>query len=161
MAQNFAQLAQFVRNTQEALRYNKVYDKIFGFDLIPSIVTGGEKSRKVEENPFHFYYNEFQRQLINENNCCEELYVIGYSFRDNHINKAVKKRMSFERKRKNAIYLQKLIIVDFKPDQKSRDEFVDHINEALELGPNMSNRFKYDDPRIIFTGVDSIEYKED
>lgn len=142
--------------TTEALRYHQVYDDILQLNIVPSIVTGGGKSIKVQENPFQFYYNEFKKKLVNEENPCEELYIIGYSFRDDHINKAIQTRLSYERKKKNPQYLNKLIIVDFKTTDNDKKKFVDDLNTALNLGPKMVNRFKYDDDRIIFSGADSL-----
>lgn len=142
--------------TTEALRYHQVYDDILQLNIVPSIVTGGGKSIKVQENPFQFYYNEFKKKLVNEENPCEELYIIGYSFRDDHINKAIQTRLAYERKKKNPHYLNKLIIVDFKTSDNDKKKFVDDLNTALNLGPKMVNRFKYDDDRIIFSGADSL-----
>lgn len=142
--------------TTEALRLNEVYDHIFNYDIIPSIVTGGGKSVKVQNNPFNFYYNELKRKLVNEAQCCSELYIIGYSFRDDHINKAISTRLKYERKRKDAIPLNQFVIVDFKSGQEEKREFIDHINKVLEFGPRMKNKFVYDDPRIVFEGADNI-----
>lgn len=142
--------------TTESLRQNKIYEKIFDHDITPSIVTGGGKSVKVQENPFNFYYNEFKRKLGDENNCCENLYIIGYSFRDDHINKALKRRLSFERKKENTKLLNEIKIVDFQTSDEGKKEFVNRINEELELGPRTKNRFVMDDPRIIFTGANDI-----
>ncbi|MGG3641174.1 hypothetical protein ABES38_07300 [Bacillus gobiensis] len=66
-----------------------MYENIFEQGVIPSIVTGGGKSLKVQQNPFHFYYNEFKKSMVIEDYLCNELYIIGYSFRDDHINKAI------------------------------------------------------------------------
>lgn len=142
--------------TTEALRYHEVYKDILRLDIIPSIVTGGGKSIKVQENPFQFYYNEFKKRLVDEANTCDELYIIGYSFRDEHINSAIKTRLSYERKRDNPNYLKKLIVVDHQTTEEGKENFIDHINEQLELGPRMSNRFKYNDERVLFTGADSL-----
>ena len=142
--------------TTEALRYHQVYEDILQLNIIPSIVTGGGKSIKVQENPFQFYYNEFKRKLVNKQSPCEELYIIGYSFRDDHINQAIATRLSYERRKNDPQCLNKLVIVDFKKSDKEKEKFVDDINTALKLGPKMSNRFKYNDERIIFTGADSL-----
>jgi len=50
-----------------------------------------------------------------------------------------------------------LKIVDYKTDPEEKKKFVDHINNSLEMGPNMKNRFVYGDDRIIFDGVDAIQ----
>ncbi|WHY97357.1 SIR2 family protein [Peribacillus simplex] len=142
--------------TTEALRYHQVYDEILELDIVPSIVTGGGKSVKIQQNPFQFYYKEFKRNLVNEERLCEELYIIGYSFRDDHINKDIATRLSYERKKDNPKMLNKLLIVDYKTTDEEKKIFIDEINTALGLGPRMANRFKYDDERIIFTGANSL-----
>ncbi|MNW42882.1 hypothetical protein D3C74_200660 [compost metagenome] len=142
--------------TTESLRENNVYDKIFDLDIAPSIVTGGGKSIKVQQSPFNFYYNEFKKKMYIEDQLCDELFIIGYSFRDDHINKAIIERLKLARKTENA-YPLKVIIVDYANSEEGKRAFISHINEALELGPRTKGRFVENDERIIFGGANSIE----
>ncbi len=50
---------RFFKITSVALRDSNLYENIFEQGIIPSIVTGGGKSLKIQQNPFHFYYNKF------------------------------------------------------------------------------------------------------
>lgn len=142
--------------TTEDLRMNNVYKNIFNLNITPSIVTGGGKSVKVQDDPFKFYYNNFRRKMTSENDLCDELFIIGYSFRDEHINESICKRLEYERKKENPKALENMLIVDFKSTEEEKEEFIDNINSALKLGPRMSNRFKKNDSRIKFNGVNSI-----
>ncbi|MBZ5201564.1 SIR2 family protein [Planomicrobium chinense] len=142
--------------TTEDLRMHNVYKNIFNLNITPSIVTGGGKSVKVQEDPFKFYYNNFRKKMAHEDDLCDELYIIGYSFRDDHINESLCKRLEFERKKENPRFLKNLLIVDFKSSEEDKEKFVNDINRALKLGPRMSNRFIKNDPRIKFNGVNNI-----
>lgn len=142
--------------TTETLRSRNVYNKIFDYNITPSIVTGGGKSAKVQEMPFAFYYNSFRRKLTDENNLCDELYIVGYSFRDAHINNSICQRLKLERRAKNSRPLQKLLIVDFKTTEEEQKKFIDDLNSALELGPRTRGRFEYGDSRILFEGANAL-----
>ncbi|HDR7483092.1 TPA: SIR2 family protein [Bacillus toyonensis] len=142
--------------TTEALRNYEVYNKIFDFNIIPSIVTGGGKSIKVQEMPFNFYYSSFRRKLVDENNSCDELFIIGYSFRDKHINDSIIRRLELTRRRKDPKPLEKLLIVDFKQTEEEKRKFIDDLNVALKLGPKTKGRFEIGDPRILFDGANAM-----
>ncbi|MGG4018882.1 SIR2 family protein [Priestia megaterium] len=139
------------------MRLGDIYKRVNEHDLIPSIITGGYKSNKVQTSPFDYYYREFQKRMINPKHLCEELYIVGYSFRDSHINKAISDRLKLERTKEQPKKLSKLVIVDYQDNLEKQKEFIDRINKELELGPRTSNRFQYGDSRIIFEGVDAIE----
>lgn len=141
--------------TTESLRYYELYNRIFDFDLIPSIVTGGGKSIKVQQSPFNFYYNEIKKCMYIEDYLCDELYIIGYSFRDDHINKAITERLKLTRSTTNPRPLN-MAIVDFAPTQVLKNEFIARVNSALELGPRTRGRFTENDTRIIFEGANAI-----
>ncbi|QSS99545.1 SIR2 family protein [Pontibacillus sp. ALD_SL1] len=145
--------AKTFKITTEALRDNNVYDNIFAMNIVPSIITGGGKSVKVQDNPFHFYYNEFTKVMVDNNHLCDELYIIGYSFRDDHINKAISERLKLSRTQDRDL---KLVICDFKTDDDEKKAFIDDINKQLSLGPRTSNRFVYGDERVIFEGANAI-----
>ncbi|MED3333602.1 SIR2 family protein [Bacillus velezensis] len=142
--------------TTETLRSHNVYNKIFDYNIIPSIVTGGGKSAKVQEMPFNFYYNNFRRKLVDKNNPCDELYIIGYSFRDEHINNSICERLKLDRSKKDPKPLQRLLIVDFKNTEEEKNKFIDDINLALKLGPRTKGRFEYGDSRVMFEGANAL-----
>lgn len=141
--------------TTEHLREYEVNDKILEENIIPSIITGGGKSLKIQESPFDFHYREFTRLLVDENNPVDELYIIGYSFRDEHINNAINERLKIERKGKNSKPLQ-FKIVDYKETQEEKDDFIKLLNEKLKLGVRTSNRFQINDARVSFDGANSL-----
>lgn len=140
----------------EELRKYEVNKKILDKDIIPSIITGGGKSLKVQQSPFDFYYRNFTRLLKDEENPCDELYIIGYSFRDEHINRAITERLKMERRNQNQKPLT-LLIIDYQETEEEQKKFVDFLNSTLGLGPRMSNRFEIGDHRLIFGGANSID----
>ncbi|MEC1538008.1 SIR2 family protein [Bacillus sonorensis] len=140
--------------TTESLRNSNLYENIFEKGVVPSIVTGGGKSFKVQQNPFHFYYNEFKKSMVIENNLCDELYIIGYSFRDDHINKAISERLKIARRKDNPIPF-KIIIVDYAKDDESKLSFIKRVNKNLQIPKNYA--FKIEDDNILFGGANSIK----
>lgn len=148
------QSGRIFKITTEALRNSSLYDNIFEHGVIPSIVTGGGKSLKIQENPFHFYYNEFKKSMVIEDSLCDELYIVGYSFRDDHINKAIVDRLKIAR-RKEKPKPFKIIIVDYANDDASKLEFITRVNKALELPKK--HAFQVDDENILFEGANSIK----
>jgi hypothetical protein len=140
--------------TTDSLRSSNLYENIFKHGVIPSIVTGGGKSLKVQQNPFHFYYNEFKKSMAIEEALCDELYIIGYSFRDNHINKAIKERLQITRRRENPRPL-KLVIVDYATDDASKLDFINRVNEALDIPKR--HAFELGAENILFGGANSIK----
>ncbi|CAN7457696.1 SIR2 family protein [Paenibacillus sp. LjRoot56] len=141
----------------EDLRDFELYDRIFDLDLIPSIVTGGGKSIKIQHSPFNFYYNEFKKKMYIEDQLCDELYIVGYSFRDDHINKAIAERLKLARNSTSPRPLN-IVIVDFAATQAQKDEFIERVNTVLELGPRTRGRFVVNDTRIIFDGANGIRH---
>jgi hypothetical protein len=143
--------------TTESLRDSDIYNRIFELNLIPSIVTGGGKSHKVQQAPFSFYYNEFKKKMCIDEHLCDELYIIGYSFRDDHINNAIKERLEISRRARNPRPVE-IVVVDYAstPDQKLN--FIARINPVLGLGPRTRGRFVENDARIIFDGANAISH---
>jgi hypothetical protein len=141
--------------TTEDLRDYRLYNRIFDLDLIPLIVTGGGKSNKVQQSPFNFYYNEFRKKMFIEDQLCDELYIVGYSFRDDHLNSAIAERLELSRSRTNPRPIE-IAIVDYASTQEQKEEFITRVNTALELGPRTRGRFVENDPRIIFEGANAI-----
>lgn len=138
----------------EDIRLDDIYGNIIEKDIFPSIITGGFKSQKVQRLPFSFYYSKFKEKMINTEKLCEELYIIGYSFRDEHINDAISERLKLGRG-KNPIELKKLVIVDYKTDEESQNQFIEEVNQALGLG--VRNKLTTDNTNFIFTGANDIE----
>ncbi|RAI88120.1 SIR2-like protein [Paenibacillus pabuli] len=141
--------------TTESLRSSKLYDNLFDLNIIPSIVTGGGKSVKVQQAPFSFYYNEFKKTMFIEEELCDELIIIGYSFRDDHINDAINERLQLSRRRENPLPL-KITIVDYATTDDQKSEFIARINQSLQLGTRTKGRFVENDDRILFNGANSV-----
>ncbi len=129
--------------TTEGLRTNNIYN-IFDLNITPSIVTGGGKSAKIREMPLNFHYNIFRRKLSSEAELCEELYIIGYSIRDDHINNSIIEYLKLERQREYEKPLKRLLIVDFKSTREEKEKFIGDVNSALKLEPRMKKRFEYE-----------------
>jgi hypothetical protein len=141
--------------TTESLRESKLYNKIFELELIPSIVTGGGKSAKVQQSPFSFYYNEFKKKMSIDEFLCDELYIIGYSFQDDHINKAIKERLEISRRSKEPRPLN-IVIVDYAATEEDKTKFISKVNKELGLGARTRGKFVANDNRIIFEGANGI-----
>lgn len=136
--------------TTEAIRENNFYQKIFDLNIVPSIITGGKKSEKIKELPFRFYYDEFIKILSNNDRLCDKLFIIGYSFRDDHINKALSERIKLS-------HPIELVIVDYASSDEAKEDFVERVNSALGLTEGMNGRLVVNDSRILFGGANSIE----
>lgn len=139
----------------EVIKEHRVYGRIAELNIVPSIITGGQKSEKIQEEPFHFYYNELMDKMSNEEHLCEELYVIGYSFLDDHINHAISERLRIAN-RPNDPRPVKLLIIDYATSSEAKTNFIERINDALGLNESPINRFVKDDPRVNFGGTNSI-----
>ncbi|MGC3788724.1 SIR2 family protein [Priestia aryabhattai] len=139
--------------TTESLRNSNLYESIFDHGVIPQIVTGGGKSLKVQQNPFNFYYSSFKKAMVIEDALCEELYIIGYSFRDDHINKAITERLQIARRKEEPREL-KIVIVDYANDDSSKMEFITRVNKALKLPK--AHAFTIDSENVLFGGANSI-----
>jgi hypothetical protein len=138
----------------EDIRLGNIYRNINTKEIFPAIITGGFKSAKVQSLPFSYYYGKFKEKMVDPDNLCEELYIIGYSFRDEHINKAISERLKIGRG-KDGIPLKKFIVVDYKVDEAEQIKFVQDVNNALGLGTK--TQLKIEDGNFIFTGADSID----
>lgn len=145
------QSGRLFKITTEALRNSNLYENIFDNGAIPSIVTGGGKSLKVQQNPFHFYYNEFKKSMVIEEHLCDELYIVGYSFRDDHINKAIADRLKIARRKEDPKHI-KMVIVDYANNDDSKLEFVARVNKALDIPKR--KHLKINDENLLFGGAD-------
>ncbi len=140
--------------TTEALKDSNLYENIFEYGIVPSIVTGGGKSNKIQQNPFHFYYNEFKKRMVIEDDTCNEIYIIGYSFRDEHINKAIAERLKIARRADKPIPV-KIVIVDYADNDDLKKEFVSRVNKALKIPKKFA--LQITSKNILFGGVNSIK----
>lgn len=148
------QSGRLFKITTESLRESDIYSSVFENGVVPSIVTGGGKSLKVQQNPFHFYYNEFKKSMVIEDFLCDELYIVGYSFRDAHINKAIADRLKISRRRENPKPIN-MVIVDYANDDASKTEFITRVNKALEIPKKAA--LKIEDYNVLFGGANSIK----
>jgi hypothetical protein len=92
--------------------------------------------------------------MVIEDYLCEELYIIGYSFRDEHINKAIADRCKISRRKENPKPF-KIVIVDYANDDATKLEFITRVNTALEIPKK--HAFEVDDENILFGGANSIK----
>ena len=138
----------------EDIRLSDMYNKLDVNEIFPSIITGGYKSRKIQTSPFNYYYGKFKEKMVDPKNLCDELYIIGYSFRDKHINDAISERLRIHRK-KDGKPINKLIIVDYKVSEEEQEKFIEDVNSALKLGPR--TKLKKEDGIFIFKGANAID----
>ncbi|WP_369809945.1 hypothetical protein [Gracilibacillus caseinilyticus] len=123
-------------------------------EMFPSIITGGFKSKKVQMLPFSHYYGEFKEKMVDPENPCDELYIIGYSFRDDHINQSISERLKIHRS-KNGKPLNRFVIVDYKMEEEEQDKFIKEVNKALGLGKK--TKLTKESGVFNFSGADTIE----
>lgn len=141
----------------EDIRLKDFYRNLDTSDCFPSIITGGYKSDKVQMSPFNYYYNQFKVKMMDPDVICDELYIIGYSFRDQHINEAIKKRLEISRKKgENKRLLNRFVIIDFKPEKEDQIEFIQYVNEVLNLQSSRT-QLSLDKGNFLFEGADSIK----
>lgn len=135
----------------DVIREHHVYRRIAELNVVPSIITGGRKSDKIQEEPFSFYYNELMGKMSNEDNLCDELYIIGYGFGDEHINHAISERLRGANRKQNPRPV-KLVIIDFANTDEDKSRILGRVNNAL----GETERFIEGDQRIYFGGANSI-----
>lgn len=140
----------------EDIRLKDFYRRLDPSKYFPLIITGGYKSAKIQMSPFSFYYNEFKVKMMDPDDICDELYIIGYSFRDEHINAAIIERLKLSRskgiKRRP---LHRFVIVDFKAEEVDKLEFVNFVNDALNLKSDRT-KLSIEKGNFLFNGADSI-----
>jgi hypothetical protein len=135
----------------DVIREHSIYKRIAELNIVPSIITGGRKSLKIQEEPFRFYYKELMEMMSNEDRLCDELYIVGYSFSDEHINHALIERFQRANRSVNPRPV-KVVIVDYAKSAEDKANFIKRINEAL----GGIERFVDDDLRVKFGGANSI-----
>lgn len=112
--------------SSEDIGLNDLYQRIYKEDLplVPAIITGGGKSEKIVEYPFDWYYRTLKD--IVDSGDATSLYIIGYSFRDIHINDLIARWM-----RNVTDYSTGLLIVDYKADKDSQKNFISFVKKSL------------------------------
>jgi len=131
----------------DIFRYD-VYNTIEKEDwtLYPAIITGGGKSLKMNEYPFEYYFRVLKD--LSTYGRYTKLYIVGYSFRDDHINELIKRWITSVQD-----YSLGMLIVDYKPDKGSQEEFKKDVRKALKLQKVIP------DACFAFDGVNSIFQK--
>ncbi|MDB5003904.1 MAG: hypothetical protein JWQ34_2129 [Mucilaginibacter sp.] len=97
-----------------------------GWPLYPAIITGGGKSLKMSEYPFEYYYRVLKD--LSTYGKYSKLYIVGYSFRDDHINELLKRWIISVQD-----YSAGLLIVDYKSEQVEQIAFKIFVKKALKL----------------------------
>lgn len=130
----------------EDISWENIYKKISEdqLPLIPAIITGGGKSDKIIQYPFDFYYRAVKD--ICDSGKATELYIIGYSFRDDHINDLIKRWMSNVED-----YTQGFRIVDFKTSDEDKNKYMEFVRSQIRKRPQIP------DTCFNFSGVNNIE----
>jgi hypothetical protein len=117
-----------IKFKNEDILINGIYKKIHeeNWPLYPAIITGGGKSFKVTEYPFEFYYRNLKDNSTYGK--FNKLFIVGYSFRDEHVNELVKRWITSVED-----YSKGLLIVDFKNDENARTGFRKMVQKELHL----------------------------
>jgi len=125
---------------------NNIYERVIkeNWPLIPAIITGGGKSLKMREYPFEFYFRSLKD--LSTYSKFNKLYIIGYSFRDEHLNSLIKRWI-----KEMKDYSQGLLIVDFKLNETDKIEFKRFVKKQLKLQKPVPDRC------FEFAGVNSIK----
>lgn len=116
-----------IKFKSEDIFQNELYNKIFedSLPLHPAIITGGGKSSKITEYPFEFYHRCFKDYCTYVK--FGKLFIVGYSFRDEHINELIKRWIDH-----TVDYAKGLLIIDYKKDKAEQDLFVKFVTKALK-----------------------------
>ena len=116
-----------IKFKSEDVFQNDLYLKILNdsLPLHPAIITGGGKSTKITEYPFEFYHRSFKDYCTYVK--FGKLFIVGYSFRDEHINELIKRWIDHTED-----YTKGLLIIDFKNDKTEQDIFIKFVTKALK-----------------------------
>lgn len=121
-----------IKLRSEDIANSDIYKKVMADELplSPAIITGGGKSTKITQYPFDYHYRTLKD--LCDSGTINELYVIGYSFRDEHINDLIVRWT-----RNVEQYSDGLQIVDFKSEEKSRTDFIKFVREKISKRPKL------------------------
>lgn len=119
-----------IKIKSEDILINDVYNTIHkeNWTLFPSIITGGGKSLKMNEYPFEFYFRNFKDYSTYGK--YSKLFIVGYSFRDEHVNDMIKRWMLGVED-----YSKGLLIVDFKKTLEEQSAFKKFVREQIKKRP--------------------------
>jgi hypothetical protein len=106
--------------------YNTIQKE--GWTLYPAIITGGGKSTKVNEYPFEFYFRNFKDYSTYGK--YTKLFIVGYSFRYEHVNDLIKRWMSAVEDYKSG-----LLIVDYQKTPEGQSAFKKLVRKAINKRP--------------------------
>ncbi|WP_186758204.1 SIR2 family protein [Echinicola salinicaeni] len=119
-----------IKFKSEDIFFHDVYNRINKekWTLAPSIITGGGKSLKMNEYPFEFYFRNLKE--LSTYGKYNKLFVVGYSFRDEHINELIKRWMKSVED-----YSKGLLIVDFKTNDSDKENFKKFVRKKIRKNP--------------------------
>lgn len=140
----------FARNRAVKLRsedigYEGIYRQIYenNLPLVPAIITGGGKSDKVVQYPFDFYYRGMKD--VCDFGEASKFYIVGYSFRDDHINDLILRWTN------NVVdWKRGLLIVDYKSNEEEQEEFKKFVRSKIR------KRLRIPDECFEFGGAETI-----
>jgi hypothetical protein len=119
-----------IKFKSEDIFIHDVYKNISknNWTLVPAIITGGGKSLKMNEYPFEYYFRNFKD--LSTYGKFNKLFVVGYSFRDEHVNEIIKRWMK-------AVddYSNGLMIVDYKSTEIDKQEFIKFVRDKIRKRP--------------------------
>ena len=110
--------------------YEGIYEKIYEdkLPLVPAIITGGGKSDKIVQYPFDFYFRSMKD--ICDFGEVSKLFIVGYSFRDEHINDLIKRWMKNVKD-----YTKGMLIVDYRVSNQDKDYFKSFVRSTISKRP--------------------------
>jgi hypothetical protein len=134
-----------IKIKSEDILLNDVYNTIHKekWTLYPAIITGGGKSTKMNEYPFEFYYRNFKDYSTYGK--YSKLFIVGYSFRDEHINDLINRWMLGVED-----YTKGLLIVDYKKTTEEQNDFKKFVRAQIKKRPMIP------DSCFEFGGVNAI-----
>ncbi len=135
-----------IKIKSEDILINNVYSTIHKekWTLYPAIITGGGKSTKMNEYPFEFYFRNFKDYSTYGK--YNKLFIVGYSFRDEHVNELIKRWMKAMES-----YSKGLLIVDYQATVEQQNEFKKFVRSKIRKKPAIP------DECFEFGGVNAIK----
>ncbi|MHB1106207.1 MAG: SIR2 family protein [Lutibacter sp.] len=101
--------------------------------LTPAIITGGGKSLKMNEYPFEFYFRNLKD--LSTYAKYNKLFIVGYSFRDEHVNELINRWMKSVKDYSNG-----LLIVDYKTNEGDKEEFKKFVRKQIKKRPAIPSK---------------------
>lgn len=114
------------------------------WSLTPAIITGGGKSLKMNEYPFEFYFRNLKD--LSTYAKYDKLFIVGYSFRDEHVNELINRWMKSVKD-----YANGLLVVDYKTTDEEKEEFKIFVRKQIRKRPVIPNQC------FEFGGVNAIK----